>query len=58
MRDAARRLRDPEDQKNFVALVRGVLADAVARGEPLRLRERASRSDPQRSARDRDVPSR
>jgi len=40
---AARRIRDPEDQKKFVSLVRGALADAIARGEPLtpvRLRER------------------
>lgn len=40
---AARRLRDPEDQRRFVALVRGALADAVERGEPLqpvRLRSR------------------
>lgn len=43
---AARRLRDPADQKKFVTLVRGALADAVARGEPLqpvRLRDRAGR---------------
>lgn len=41
----ARRMRDPQDQLRFVALVRGALADSIARGEPLqpvRLRERAS----------------
>jgi hypothetical protein len=43
---AARRLRDPEDRQQFVAVVRGALADSVARGDPLkpvRLRERAAR---------------
>ncbi len=41
---AARTLRDPQDRKRFVALVRQAMADSVARGEPLqpvRLRERA-----------------
>ena len=40
----SRRMRDPQDQLRFVALVRGALADSIARGEPLqpvRLRERA-----------------
>ena len=40
---AARRLRDPEDQKRFVALIRRALADEIERGEPLppvRLRDR------------------
>lgn len=40
---AAQRLRDPEDQKRFVAQVRGALAEGIERGEPLqpvRLRER------------------
>lgn len=40
----ARRMRDPQDQQRFIALVRGALADSIARGEPLqpvRLRERA-----------------
>lgn len=44
---AARAIRDPSDQKRFVALVRGALADQVERGEPLqpvRLRERQMRS--------------
>lgn len=43
---AARRMRDPQDREKFVALVRGALADSVARGEPLqpvRLRDRAGR---------------
>jgi putative DNA primase/helicase len=42
---ASRGLRDPEDQRRFVAQVRGALADHVERGEPLqpvRLRERAA----------------
>ena len=41
---AARRIRDPEDQRKFVSLVRSALADSVERGEPLqpvRLRERS-----------------
>jgi hypothetical protein len=41
---AVRRLRDPEDRKKFVALIRTTLADSIARGEPLqpvRLRERS-----------------
>lgn len=40
---AARRLRDPEDQKRFVTQVRRVLAEDIQRGEPLppvRMRER------------------
>lgn len=40
---AARGMRDPEDQRRFVSMVRGALADQVERGEPLqpvRLRER------------------
>jgi Large polyvalent protein-associated domain 7 len=42
---AAQRLRDPQDQKRFVSQVRGAMADAIERGEPLqpvRLRERES----------------
>jgi hypothetical protein len=53
---AAKRIRDPEDQKKFVALVRQALADSVARGEPLqpvRLRERSQRV-PERKARERE----
>jgi hypothetical protein len=44
---AARAIRDPEDQKRFVALVREALADQIERGEPLqpvRLRGRDGRS--------------
>jgi hypothetical protein len=47
---AAKRLRDPEDQKRFVETVRSALADAVARGEPLppvRLREPVSKRVPE-----------
>jgi hypothetical protein len=43
---ASRALRDPEDQRRFVAQVRGALADHLERGEPLqaiRLRDRATR---------------
>src|ERR1700722_10605417 len=32
---ATRRIRDPEDQRKFVSLVRAALADSVERGEPL-----------------------
>jgi putative DNA primase/helicase len=42
---ARRRIRDPQDQRRFVELVRGALADSVARGEPLavmRLKERTA----------------
>jgi hypothetical protein len=42
---ASRALRDPEDQRRFVAQVRGALADHVERGEPLqpvRLRDRGT----------------
>jgi putative DNA primase/helicase len=40
---ASRRLRDPEDRKRFVSLVRRALADDIERGEslpPVRIRER------------------
>jgi putative DNA primase/helicase len=43
---AAQRLRDPEDRRRFVALLRSALADDIERGEPLqpvRLRERSPR---------------
>src|SRR5207302_11195646 len=46
---AARTLRDPEDRKRFVALVRQAMADSVARGEPLqpvRLREHHAHERP------------
>jgi Large polyvalent protein-associated domain 7 len=54
---AARALRDPEDQKRFVDLVRTAMADSIARGAPLqpvRLRDRtakeprSSRQNPER----------
>jgi hypothetical protein len=51
---ASRALRDPQDQRRFVAQVRRALADDIERGEPLqpvRLRERAGRKlieDPER----------
>ena len=51
---ASRALRDPQDQRRFVAQVRSALADDIERGEPLqpvRLRERAERKlveDPER----------
>lgn len=43
---ASRRLRDPEDRKRFVSLVRRALADDIERGEslpPVRVRERVAR---------------
>jgi hypothetical protein len=46
---AAKRFRDPEDRALFVAKVRAVLAESVARGEPLpavRLRDRAKARAP------------
>jgi hypothetical protein len=47
---AALRIRDPADQRQFVALVRSALADSIASGAPLlpvRLRERqASQKEP------------
>jgi len=52
---AKRKIRDPADQARFVALVRGSLADAIERGDPLptvRIRERAPQ--PERGA-ERDV---
>jgi hypothetical protein len=51
---ASRALRDPQDQRRFVAQVRRALADDIERGEPLqpvRLRARAERKlieDPER----------
>jgi hypothetical protein len=44
---ASRALREPEDQRRFVAQVRSALADDIERGEPLqpvRLRDRSLRS--------------
>jgi len=54
---AARAMRDPQDQQKFVNLVRGALAESIARGEPLqpvRLREKVARD----RAQERDVPAR
>jgi putative DNA primase/helicase len=55
---AATRIRDPQDQRKFVSLVRSALADSVARGEPLqpvRLRERgAVTSNEKAKSRDND----
>lgn len=47
---ASRMIRDPQDRARFVATVRAMLADSVARGEPLpavRLRERAKARTPE-----------
>jgi hypothetical protein len=44
---AARTMRDPEDRKKFLELIRNALADSIARGDPLqpvRLRERSPRT--------------
>jgi len=64
---AAKTLRDPEDQRRFVASVRTALADSVARGEPLatvplketaaQRREPRARSEPTAPERD-AVPTR
>lgn len=54
---AAERLRDPEDRRRFVALLRTALADEIERGEPLqpvRLRERAAQV-PERGAREAEL---
>jgi hypothetical protein len=50
---AAERIRDPQDQKRFVDRIRQVLAQSMARGEPLapvRLREAPSRRAARREA--------
>jgi hypothetical protein len=55
----ARRFRDPEDQRRFVAQVRSVLADSIARGEPLppvRLRERSPTRTESRARSGREPP--
>ena len=57
---ASTRIRDPADQRKFVALVRAALADSVERGEPLqpvRLKERTqptTSATPRSSAREPD----
>ncbi len=51
----ASRIRDPEDRRKFVTLVRNALADSIARGEPLqpvRLRDRPTERSAERAARD------
>ncbi len=49
---AAKKLKDPEDQRRFVSAVRGALADSVARGEAaprVRIRERTRSGPPPKS---------
>ena len=49
---AARRIRDPEDQRKFVSLVRAALANSVERGEALQpVRLRKAPEEPTKSAR-------
>ena len=49
---AARRIRDPEDQRIFVSLVRAALANSVERGEPLQpVRLRKAPEEPTKAAR-------
>jgi Large polyvalent protein-associated domain 7 len=58
---AAKALRDPEDQKRFVSLVRAAMADAVERGDalqPVRLREHVHTPRSDRSQREPEVPAR
>lgn len=59
---AARQFRDVEDQRRFVALVRGTLADSVARGDPLvpvRIHEEMKAQPTSRAlTRDRDATAR
>jgi len=58
---AATTLRDPEDQKKFVTLVRAALAQAIERGDPLlpvRLRDRVHAQGADRTPRERETPVR
>ena len=58
---AAKALRDPEDQKKFVTLVRSALAEAIERGDPIqpvRLRERVRTPGPDRTPREPETPAR
>ena len=51
----ASRIRDPEDRRKFVTLVRNALSDSIARGEPLqpvRLRDRPTERSMEHAARD------
>lgn len=55
---AAKQIRDPQDQKRFVAKVREALAASVARGEPLppvRLREQRAPEPPARPPRSQEL---
>jgi hypothetical protein len=47
---ASKRIRDPEDQRKFVALVRTAIADSVERGEPLQPMRLKERAEPTKSA--------
>lgn len=54
---AAKQFREPQEQQRFVAIVRGALADSVARGEPMpavRVRASDTKSDTSRIRGDRD----
>lgn len=54
---AAKQFQHPDDRERFVGMVRSVLADGVARGEPLppvRLRERPAERPPQHPAKARE----
>jgi hypothetical protein len=58
---AAKTLRDPEDQKKFVTLVRTALAEGIERGDPIqpvRLRERVHAKSPDRTPKERETPVR
>jgi hypothetical protein len=58
---AAKTLRDPEDQKKFVTLVRTALAQAIERGDPIqpvRLRDRVHAQGPDRNPREQETPAR
>ena len=53
---AAQRIRDPQDQRRFVSMVRSALADSVERGEPLqpvRLRQSTEKTKPEPERSDR-----
>jgi hypothetical protein len=53
---AAQRIRDPQDQRRFVSMVRSALADSVERGEPLqpvRLRQSTDKTKPEPERSDR-----
>lgn len=58
---ASKALKDPEDQKRFVALVRNALAEGIERGDPLhpvRLKERVHTQDIDRADRTAELPVR